>query len=288
MNLKPFILPTVVVVVMSVAAVLSRKPAEPLPYNPMAPQAAGQGQISVLPPALSEPALPVLAAAQAPQPMAFAQMGQPNDGAVAAQPVDRGPKELLTPNYMARKLKVFEAHWQGLDGRLMTGELARKLSFPAGTRGLLVGEVTLNAALSGVLAGDVVTKVEETPVVTVEDFHMGTRQIASRNEGRLTVLRKDSGPQGPILRTMVLVIRAEGGLGFAQMEGAPMILPGDPRPHSYRGPCTECHPIGKGFELTPDPDLISLPPPQITRDAVAKAMSPHENRGPCEACHLIK
>ncbi len=196
--------------------------------------------------------------------------------------------ESVVPNYVPRRLKVFEGHWQGMDGRLMTEELARKLNYPRGIQGVLLGEVTLNAAFSGLLGGDIVVKVDEFPVATMEDFQAATREIMNRTEARIGVLRKDSRPGAPVLRKLTVVLRSESSLGFAQLEGAPMILAGDPRPHGYRGACTECHPIGQGFELTPDPDLISLPPPPITRDIAAKGTSSHEVRGPCEACHVIR
>ena len=192
------------------------------------------------------------------------------------------------PNFVPRKLKVFEGHWQGMDGRLMTEELARKLNYPRGVQGVLLGEVTLNAAFSGLLGGDVIVRIDDTPVSNMEDFQAATRNVANRSEARISVIRKDNRPGAPVLRKLTVVLRAaEGGLGFAQLEGAPMILPGDPRPHGYRGACTDCHPVGQGFELAPDPDLISLPPPAITRDAVTRGVSPHEVRGPCEACHVI-
>jgi membrane-associated protease RseP (regulator of RpoE activity) len=192
------------------------------------------------------------------------------------------------PNFVPRKLKVFEGHWQGMDGRLMTEELARKLNYPRGVQGVLLGEVTLNAAFSGLLGGDVIVRIDDTPVSNMEDFQAATRNVANRSEARISVIRKDNRPGAPVLRKLTIVLRAaEGGLGFAQLEGAPMILPGDPRPHGYRGACTDCHPVGQGFELAPDPDLISLPPPAITRNAVTRGVSPHEVRGPCEACHVI-
>ncbi|MBF0323441.1 MAG: PDZ domain-containing protein [Alphaproteobacteria bacterium] len=213
--------------------------------------------------------------AMAVEPMAAA------GGAVAAM-------ESPLPNFVPRNLKVFEGHWQGMDGRLMTEELARKLNYPRGVQGVLLGEVTLNAAFSGLLGGDVVVRIDDTPVTNMEDFQAASRNVANRSEARISVIRKDNRPGAPVLRKLTVVLRAaEGGLGFAQLEGAPMILPGDPRPHGYRGACTDCHPVGQGFELSPDPDLISLPPPAITRDAVTRGISSHEVRGPCEACHVI-
>lgn len=245
---------------------------------------------------------------QAPaQPMAPAGDGAPMGAMVA----DVLPIDPLPPNYIPRNLRLFEGHWQGMDGRLMTEELARKLRYPRGLQGILLGEVTLNAAYSGFLGGDVIVKVEGAPVPTIEAWQRVSRELANRTEARVTILRREGGigaagetiratkatrnariqfegGASTVMRTMTLVLRAQDTLGFVQVESAPMILPGDPRPHSDRGPCTECHPIGKGLELAPDPDLISLPPPVISQRQAAKANPPHENRGPCEACHVIQ
>jgi hypothetical protein len=125
-------------------------------------------------------------------------------------------------------------------------------------------------------------------VPTIEEWQRVSREVANRTEALLTILRKEGGRSSLVMRTLNLVLRAEDTLGFVQVEAAPMILPGDPRPHVDRGPCTSCHPIGKGLELTPDPDLISLPPPVISQRQAAQLGSPHENRGPCEACHVIQ
>ncbi|MEO5374202.1 MAG: PDZ domain-containing protein [Alphaproteobacteria bacterium] len=198
-----------------------------------------------------------------------------------------GPAE--PPNYVPRMVQLFEAHWQGLDGRLMTEELRRKLKFPPGLQGILVGEVTLNAAAAGILAGDVIIRVEDAAVATIEEFQHQTRRVKDRPQAAVTLLRKgraDTGG-GVAMSQLTVLLRGEPDLGFAQVEGAPMILPGAERPHPYRGACTNCHPIGRGFELTPDPDLITLPPPPITADAAARGMRPHEDHGPCEACHVI-
>ena len=223
--------------------------------------------------------LPVpVAAPMVPQPMMVP------DPPAALGPTAPTSSDPVPPNYIPRRLKVFEGHWQGLDARLLTVELARKLQFPQGLRGALLGEVTLNAANAGLYAGDVITKVEDVPISSIEDLQEASRMVMNRSEAHLTVLRKD----GHTFRTLILTLRAERGLGFVQVEGAPMIQPGDPRPHPYRGQCTDCHTVGTGFELAPDPDLISLPPPVISRKTADGGISPHEDRGPCEACHVIR
>ena len=231
---------------------------------------------------------PVAAPAPAPVPV-FPQANPAMLPAAAivdttAAPADAGP---VAENYMATRLRLFEAHWQGMDGRLMTRELARKLGYPLDLAGVMLGEVTLSAARSGLRGGDIIVKVNDVAVTNIEEFQAVTKEVMNRTEAKVTVLRKDPNAAGT-LRTLSLVLRGDGILGFAQVEGAPQILPGDPRPHSARGVCTECHPIGKGFELTPDPDLISLPPPVLARDVAARGVPAHENSGPCEACHVIR
>ena len=195
----------------------------------------------------------------------------------------------VAKNYMGPALRLFEAHWQGMDTRLLGNELRRKLQYPADLQGLVVEEVTLNAASSGLLAGDIVVELNGAPVLSVEDFLQATRKVRNRNQATVSVMRKGISVNNGryAVNRLTFVIRAEPDLGFAQVEGAPMILAGDPRPHAYRGPCTQCHAIGEGFELTPDPDLIILPPPRISSEVVAKNIKPHRERGACEACHVI-
>nr|CAX84220.1 Magnetosome protein MamP [uncultured bacterium] len=288
------LLPLVIGLTAATVVFLTRKGAEPTPAATMAPsaQAVQMAQPFVPPPSAAAPG-------------ELAQMGAPS--------VEPMPLEPTVPNYIPRNLRLFEGHWQGMDGRLLTDELSQKLRFPKGLQGILLGEVTLNAARSGLLGGDVIIKVEGIPVPTIEEWQRVSRDLANRSEVLLTVLRKEggvslditrakrstqrmglpydgagAGGNGVVMRTLNLVLRADNTVGFVQVEAAPMILAGDPRPHPDRGPCTSCHPIGKGLELTPDPDLISLPPPVISQRQVARTGAPHENRGPCEACHVIQ
>ena len=193
------------------------------------------------------------------------------------------------PNYVAPDIQLSEAHWQGMDTMRLTQELRQKLKLPRGLQGILVDEVTLNAARSGLLAGDVIIAVEDGPVTTLEEFQRQTKIVRNRSHALITVMRK-SGKKEDRRYSMsrrTLVLRANGELGFAQMETAPMILPGAGRPHDQRGPCTSCHAIGRGFELAPDPDGITLPPPPLSMATIGKQPSPHRDRGSCEACHMI-
>ena len=199
------------------------------------------------------------------------------------------PQTVTPGNFIPKKIALSEAHWQGMDTMRLTSELRRKLKFPRGLQGIMIYEVTLNSANSGFLAGDVIVKVNNDRVTTLEEFQQSSPKVRNLNRVPMTVLRKgDKTQDGRFAITqMILFLRAEPDLGIAQVEAAPMIAPGDVRPHPYRGACTNCHTIGIGFELTPDPDMIILPPPTITKATADMGVSPHLDRGPCVACHTI-
>ena len=199
------------------------------------------------------------------------------------------PVPAAPPNYVGRDIQLFEAHWQGMDVRLLDLELVRKLNYPRGLKGLLIGEVTLGSADQGFLAGDVIVAVAQTPVMTVAEFQRQSRLFRNKREVPIAVLRKGQlgGDGRYTMRGLTLVLKGDPDLGFAQVEAAPMILPGDGPPHPYRGACTDCHAIGTGFELTPDPDLITLPPSPISLAIATEGLSPHRDRGPCLACHVV-
>ncbi|MEG3620323.1 magnetosome magnetite formation protein MamP [Magnetovibrio sp. PR-2] len=192
------------------------------------------------------------------------------------------------PNFLPSNVQLSEGHWQGMDVGELSSELRRKLRYPRGLKGLLVDEVTLNSARSGLKAGDVIVNVGNVSVTTLEAFQQSSRMVRNLDKVELTALRKgERGEDGRYsMRRVSVFLRGDPDLGFAQLESAPMILPGDGRPHPHRGACTNCHSIGSGFEL-PDPDLITLPPPPITHAVVVQGILPHRDRGPCEACHQI-
>ena len=194
-------------------------------------------------------------------------------------------------NFIPSKMKLYEAHWQGMDVMKLTAELRQQLGYPRGMQGVIINEVTLNAALSGMLGGDIIVAIKDMPVTDLETFVHATRQVKNLRHAAVTVMRqgKERDRNGRyVMHRMVYIIRAQLELGFAQAEGAPMILPGDPRPHAYRGACTECHTIGDGTFTMPDPDLIILPPPPISTDQVQQGDRPHRDRGPCIACHEVR
>jgi len=191
-------------------------------------------------------------------------------------------------NFVSPDIKWYEGHWQGMDTMELDDELKLKLGYPMGLQGIFVIEVTLNTALSGVLAGDILVAVESIEVKNLRTFQFATRKIQHKTHAAVSILRKDKkSGKAVLMRKHVYVVRGRNSLGFAQVEAAPMIVPGEFRPHGYRGPCTDCHAIGEGFQLAQDPDLITLPPPVIT-DVQAKQKQPHEDRGACHICHQIK
>ena len=177
--------------------------------------------------------------------------------------------------YVNPNARLAEAHWQGLEALPLSAELKKKLNLPAQLSGLLIDEVTMNSAVSGLLAGDVLVAVNKNPVRTLEELQMESKRVQMANSVLLTVYRRG--------QWFTFTMSAQDNLGFAQVETAPMILPGDLMPHPYRGACTECHAIGTTGHIVPDPDGIILPPPPIT----AKAKRPHQDRGPCQACHVV-
>ena len=176
-----------------------------------------------------------------------------------------------------------------MDVGLLTGELRQKLRLPRGLKGILIDEVTLNVAKSGFLAGDVIIVVNSDRVTTLNEFQQSSRKFRNVNQVPMTVLRKTQQKQDGrfTISRVILILRAEPDLGMAQVESAPMIMPGEMRPHPYRGACTNCHTIGTGFTLSPDPDRIMLPPPAITKATADRGVSPHLDRGPCIACHTF-
>lgn len=176
--------------------------------------------------------------------------------------------------YIAPNIKLAEGHWQGMEAMELTSELKMKLQLPASLNGLLVDEVTLNAAASGLQGGDILVEVGGRRVSSIEELVKESKRIKNRNRVPLTVVRNG--------RPITVKLKAKEELGFAQVESAPMILPGAMLPHPYRGACTRCHPIGTGNHVAPDPDGIVLSPPPIS----AGAQRPHQDRGPCVSCHV--
>jgi membrane-associated protease RseP (regulator of RpoE activity) len=200
------------------------------------------------------------------------QKQQPTSPQKTAVPAAQGG---VLKAFVAPDIQLSEAHWQGLEALPLSSELKQKLKLPMDLKGLLIDEVTLNAATSGMLAGDVLLTVNQVPVRSLEDLLRESKRVQQARSASLVVYREG--------RMIALTLSAPDNLGFAQVETAPMIVPGEIMPHPYRGPCTQCHAIGTTGHIVPDPDGIILPPPPIR----AGVKSPHKDRGPCQACHIV-
>jgi S1-C subfamily serine protease len=177
--------------------------------------------------------------------------------------------------------KFIEGHWLGLEVIPLTAELAKEYQIPKGETGVLVDEITLEAAESGILAGDMVQAIGGFPVTDLETFFTATQRESVQEAKRAQVGISRRGKK----MTFVMTARNTKILGFAQMEAAQPIQPGALRPHRYIGSCTDCHILMKtGGQLATDAGDILPNPPPITKNAKA----PHRYRGPCATCHTIR
>ncbi len=176
--------------------------------------------------------------------------------------------------------ELIEGHWLGLEVIPLMAELTAEYQIPRGEAGVLVDEITLEAAESGVLAGDMVQSVEGCPTSDLRAFFLATQHVQEKERARLGISRRGS------RMTFVMEARNTKTLGFAQMEAAQPIQPGAISPHRSRGrPCTHCHIIMKtGGQLPTDAGDILPSAPPIARGAKA----PHQYRGRCSACHVVK
>jgi len=174
-----------------------------------------------------------------------------------------------------------EGHWLGLEVIELTAELATIYQIPRGQTGVLVDEVTLEAAESGILAGDMVQSIGGFPTPDLKAFFNATQRerVMEARKAKVVVSRRGS------KTTFFMTARNTNILGLAQMEAAQPIQPSALRPHRYRGACTNCHVfMQSGGQLPTDAgDILPNTPPPIT--ANAKAL--HRNRGECANCHVI-
>ncbi|TET34454.1 MAG: PDZ domain-containing protein [Planctomycetota bacterium] len=176
--------------------------------------------------------------------------------------------------------EFIEGHWLGLEVIPLAPELAKEYGVPEGETGVLVDEITLEAAESGILAGDMVQSVDECPTTDLKAFFLATQHVQDQKQALVAISRRGT------RMTFVMKARNTKKLGFAQMEAAQPIQPGAIRPHRSRGrACTDCHIIMRaGGQLPTDAGDILPNPPPIAKDAKA----PHRYRGRCSACHVIK
>ncbi|MBF0531965.1 MAG: magnetochrome domain-containing protein [Candidatus Omnitrophica bacterium] len=186
--------------------------------------------------------------------------------------------QLPTPKQQgAAKKDLIEGHWLGMELIPLTPELATEYKVPPDTKGLLVDEICLESAESGILAGDMVVGVDGVATPDLVAFTEATRRVKNRDSAKITVSRRG--------RILDFKISSERTLGFSQNEAAQPIAPGAISPHRSRNkPCTSCHIIMvTGGQLPTDAGDILPNPPPITKGAVA----PHEYRGKCKNCHVI-
>jgi len=173
-----------------------------------------------------------------------------------------------------------EAHWIGLEAGPLLPAVAKANNIPANVSGVFVDEVTLIAADSGLLAGDVITAVNGIQVTDLRSFKNATKQVALANQAQVTIFRRGA--------TRNIAINTPDELGFAQIEGAPMILATDRAPHGNYGPCDSCHAIAPaGINLNQMAkdlgDILTKTAPNIKKGTPA----PHGNRGACSKCHVL-
>jgi hypothetical protein len=173
-----------------------------------------------------------------------------------------------------------EGHWLGLEVISLTPELAKAYKVPRGETGVLVDEITLEAAESGILAGDMVQSVGGHHTPDLKAFFVATQRVREQRKAPVGISRRGTE------KTFVIEARNTTELGFAQMEAAQPIMPGSISPHRSRGrPCTDCHIIMKtGGQLPTDAGDILPNPPPIAKNARA----PHGNRGRCSTCHVVR
>ncbi|MBF0503615.1 MAG: magnetochrome domain-containing protein [Candidatus Omnitrophica bacterium] len=221
---------------------------------------------------------------QAMMPAAFANRSPAETaeaGAIApsnAAPSNAPQVILPTPKEQGAALKeLVEGHWLGMELIPTTPELSKEYGIPPDTKGLLVDEIALESAESGILAGDMVVAVDGFATPDLLAFTEATRRVKNRHKAQVLVSRR-----GQLIEFTFSSVRT---LGFSQNEAAQPITPGALSPHRSRNqPCTSCHIIMiTGGQLPTDAGDILPSPPPIVKGAVA----PHEDRGRCNNCHVI-
>jgi len=214
------------------------------------------------------------------QQIAFGNQLPAETAEAAAANVDTAPSasQLPSPKEQGAALKeLVEGHWLGMGTIPLVPELAKEFNIPPGIKGILVDEISLESAESGVLAGDMVVAVDGFATPDLYAFTEATRRVRNRTKVKILVNRR-----GQLLEYTMSATRP---LGFSQNESAQPIRPGAISPHRSRGKaCTVCHIIMQtGGQLPIDAgDIVPNPPPIIKG-----AVPPHEYRGKCNTCHVI-
>jgi hypothetical protein len=210
---------------------------------------------------------------------------QPNQRGVI--PVNQGTVPPVPPNQnvplqpiAVPDLALQEGHWIGLEVIPLTPAIAKANSIPPDVVGVLIDEVTLLAAEAGLLAGDVITAVNDKKVVDLKSFWQATKDVGQANRAGVALYSGGKNKN--------VVIFSTEALGMAQMEAAPMILATDKSPHGYYGPCDKCHTISKtplnAGQLAKDQgDVLTRVAPTIRKGTPP----PHRRRGTCSLCHVV-
>ncbi|MBF0330854.1 MAG: PDZ domain-containing protein [Candidatus Omnitrophica bacterium] len=186
--------------------------------------------------------------------------------------------KLPTPKEQgAAQKEIIEGHWLGVELIPLTPELATEFKIPADINGVLVDEISLESAESGILAGDMIVGVDGFATPDLVSFTEATRRVKNKHKAQVVVSRR-----GKVMEFTFTSLRT---LGFSQNEAAQPIRPGALAPHRIRNkPCTSCHIIMvTGGQLPTDAGDILPNPPPIAKGAVA----PHEYRGTCKTCHIM-
>ncbi|MEC4676085.1 MAG: hypothetical protein VST72_04060 [Nitrospirota bacterium] len=207
------------------------------------------------------------------------QSPQLNDQVNGLVPVGNVPQPPVVQQAAPDKV-LQEGHWIGLEVIGLSSAIARANNIPDDVRGVLIDEVTLLAAESGLLAGDVITGVAGSRLQDLRSFKDATRKVAGLRQAVVSVFRKD--------RNFDIEVVGTEELGIAQMEAAPMITAAATRPHGYYGPCDRCHTISKttfnpGHLAKDQGDVLARTAPPIGTGAAR----PHRERGDCTSCHTI-
>ena len=211
----------------------------------------------------------------------FGTTGEIAQAALAAPAIDAKGRSLLTPAEQNAADKVFvEGHWLGMELMDLTASLRRIYGLAPDAQGVIVDEITLESAESGILAGDVITSVGGRPTRDLTEFLRASEAVKDFKTVEVVVNRLGAE------KRYSLVAKNTKVLGFAQVEGAQPIKPGALSPHrGRRRACTECHVMmATGGQLPVDEGDITPAPPPISPNATA----PHQYRGPCNSCHLIQ
>ena len=206
--------------------------------------------------------------------------GEVAQAAQTVSPMDPNNAGLLSPaDQNAASKVIVEGHWLGMELMDLTPALRGIYGLSPDVQGVIVDEITLESAESGVLAGDVITQVGDRPTRDLKEFLRATEAIAGAKTANVVVNRLN------VEKRFTLVAKNTKTVGFSQVEGAQPIKPGAVSPHRTRNRvCTECHVIMRtGGQLPVDEGDITPTPPPIS----ASATAPHPNRGVCNSCHVI-